>query len=104
MILLKIENRGCMYGVLPKSIFRASLNINIYSTFFILSGIAILYKKPKSEPPGFFSFLSPFKSEVWLLVFAAYVGVSLSFFIIARYVNETNVFIFQLKMSNLFEI
>jgi ionotropic kainate glutamate receptor 2 len=43
-----------------------------------------LYKKPQKQPPSLFSFLSPFSVEVWIYMCAAYVGISLSLFILAR--------------------
>jgi len=48
-------------------------------------GISILYKKPTKQPPSLFSFLSPFSGEVWIYMVAAYVGMSLVLFILARY-------------------
>ncbi|XP_026481358.1 glutamate receptor ionotropic, kainate 3-like [Ctenocephalides felis] len=51
---------------------------------FMNLGIQILYKKPRREPPSLFSFMSPFSKEVWLYLGAAYVGVSLLFFMLGR--------------------
>lgn len=49
-----------------------------------IAGISILYKKPQKQPPSLFSFLSPLSVEVWIYMCAAYVGISLSLFILAR--------------------
>uniref|UniRef100_A0A1B6GVG8 Ionotropic glutamate receptor C-terminal domain-containing protein n=1 Tax=Cuerna arida TaxID=1464854 RepID=A0A1B6GVG8_9HEMI len=46
-------------------------------------GISILYKKPQKSP-SLFSFMSPFSTSVWQSVLAAYVGVSLLMYVIAR--------------------
>jgi ABC-type amino acid transport substrate-binding protein len=51
---------------------------------FMNLGISILYRKPTKEPPSLFSFMSPFSSQVWLMLGAAYFSVSLSFFILGR--------------------
>ncbi|XP_055383679.1 glutamate receptor ionotropic, kainate 2-like [Condylostylus longicornis] len=51
---------------------------------FMNLGIAILYKKPQKEPPKLFSFMDPFSKEVWMYLGLAYLGVSLSLFILAR--------------------
>ncbi|KAI5721657.1 hypothetical protein M8J77_023545 [Diaphorina citri] len=51
---------------------------------FMNLGISILYKKPKKMPPSMFSFLSPFSEGVWIYVIAAYIGVSVLFFLMAR--------------------
>ncbi|XP_055907336.1 glutamate receptor ionotropic, kainate 2-like isoform X2 [Eupeodes corollae] len=51
---------------------------------FMNLGIAILYKKPVTEPPKLFSFMLPFSGEVWLLLGLAYFGVSVSLFVLGR--------------------
>ncbi|XP_046399579.1 glutamate receptor ionotropic, kainate 2-like [Ischnura elegans] len=51
---------------------------------FMNLGISILYKKPTKEPPSLFSFLSPFSREVWMYMLAAYLGVSILLFFMAR--------------------
>ncbi|XP_046669515.1 glutamate receptor ionotropic, kainate 2-like [Homalodisca vitripennis] len=51
---------------------------------FLDLGISILYKKPMKMPPNLFSFLLPFSSHVWYATVAAYLGVSLLLFVIAR--------------------
>nr|XP_018900134.1 PREDICTED: glutamate receptor ionotropic, kainate 3-like [Bemisia tabaci] len=51
---------------------------------FMNLGISILYKSPTKLAPSLFSFLSPFSNEVWIYMIAAYVGVSVLLFIMAR--------------------
>lgn len=51
---------------------------------FMSLGISILYKKPTKEPPSLFSFMSPFSQLVWLCLGGAYLGVSLSLFVLGR--------------------
>lgn len=51
---------------------------------FMNLGISILYRKPRKESPSLFSFMSPFSNEVWIYLGAAYLGVSLSLFILGR--------------------
>uniref|UniRef100_A0A1B6CLB4 Glutamate receptor n=2 Tax=Clastoptera arizonana TaxID=38151 RepID=A0A1B6CLB4_9HEMI len=55
-----------------------------FTSPFMNLGISILYKKPQKTPPSLFSFLSPFSPEVWWYVIAAYIGVSLLLFVMAR--------------------
>ncbi|XP_057367560.1 glutamate receptor ionotropic, kainate 2-like [Daphnia carinata] len=55
-----------------------------FSLPFMNTGISILYKKPQKQPPSLFSFLSPLSVEVWIYMCAAYVGISLALFILAR--------------------
>ncbi|PAA94376.1 hypothetical protein BOX15_Mlig020012g1 [Macrostomum lignano] len=52
---------------------------------FMNLGISILFKKPKSEKPGLFSFLNPLAVEIWLYVLAAYIVVTLMIYALARF-------------------
>lgn len=58
--------------------------VNVISLTLSLSGIAILYKKPSKEPPSTFSFMSPFSTEVWIYLGAAYMAVSCCLFFLGR--------------------
>ena len=51
---------------------------------FMTLGIAIMYKKPKMEEAELYSFLMPFSKEVWLGMWSAYVGISLTLWMISR--------------------
>lgn len=51
---------------------------------FMTLGIAIMYKKPKLEEAELYSFLMPFSKEVWLSMWSAYVGISLTLWMISR--------------------
>ncbi|KAH8323007.1 hypothetical protein KR074_002938, partial [Drosophila pseudoananassae] len=51
---------------------------------FMSLGIGILFRKPMKEPPKLFSFMSPFSGEVWLWLGLAYMGVSISMFVLGR--------------------
>ncbi|KAL9893323.1 glutamate receptor ionotropic, kainate 2-like isoform 2-T2 [Glossina fuscipes fuscipes] len=55
-----------------------------FSIPFMSLGIAILYVKPQQAPPATFSFMDPFSEEVWWYLGLAFLGVSLSFFILGR--------------------
>lgn len=52
---------------------------------FMNLGISILFKRPRRESPGLFSFLNPLAIEIWLYVIAAYFLVSLMMFVLARF-------------------
>lgn len=49
-----------------------------------ISGISILFSKPVKQPPDLFSFLSPLSVDVWIFMLAAYLGVSVMLFVLAR--------------------
>lgn len=48
-------------------------------------GIGILFKLPSTMPTRLFSFMSPLDVDIWLYVLAAYILVSLTMFIVARF-------------------
>ncbi|GFO27211.1 glutamate receptor ionotropic, kainate [Plakobranchus ocellatus] len=52
---------------------------------FLNLGISILFKVPQGEKPGLFSFLNPLAIEIWLYVIGAYMTVSFTIFILARF-------------------
>lgn len=47
-----------------------------------------MFAKPAKQPPDLFSFLSPLSVEVWVFMIAAYLGVSVLLFVLARSVNN----------------
>jgi len=51
---------------------------------FMNTGVGILYKKLKPEPPSIWSFMLPFSNEVWLYTTTTYLGVSILLFLMAR--------------------
>ncbi|KAG6459947.1 hypothetical protein O3G_MSEX011685 [Manduca sexta] len=52
---------------------------------FMNLGIGILFKVPTSQPTRLFSFLNPLAIEIWLYVLAAYILVSFTLFVMARF-------------------
>ena len=51
--------------------------------------MGILYKKSKPPPPNLFSFIEPFSMDVWIYMTTAYLGASLTMFLLARYAIST---------------
>ena len=51
---------------------------------FMSTGISILFKKPTTKVTTLFSFLSPFSSDVWAYVLAAYCGISAILFLVGH--------------------
>lgn len=58
--------------------------LNFLCSFNILPGISILFSKSVKQPPDLFSFLSPLSVDVWVFMLAAYLGVSVMLFVLAR--------------------
>ncbi|XP_037956642.1 glutamate receptor ionotropic, kainate 2 isoform X3 [Teleopsis dalmanni] len=52
---------------------------------FMNLGIGILFKVPTSQPTRLFSFMNPLAMEIWLYVLAAYILVSFTLFVMARF-------------------
>ncbi|KAK3923821.1 Glutamate receptor ionotropic, kainate 1 [Frankliniella fusca] len=52
---------------------------------FMNLGISILFKVPTSQPTRLFSFMNPLSVHVWMLVVLAYILVSLTMYITARF-------------------
>ncbi|XP_064212113.1 glutamate receptor ionotropic, kainate 2 isoform X2 [Tribolium castaneum] len=52
---------------------------------FMNLGIGILFKSSKSEPSRLFSFLNPLAMNIWLYMAGAYVLVSITIWIVARF-------------------
>ncbi|XP_068900417.1 glutamate receptor ionotropic, kainate 2-like isoform X1 [Tenebrio molitor] len=52
---------------------------------FMNLGISILFKVPASQQTRLFSFMNPLAMDIWLYVFSAYVLVSITMFVVARF-------------------
>ncbi|EFN66207.1 Glutamate receptor, ionotropic kainate 2 [Camponotus floridanus] len=52
---------------------------------FMNLGIGILFKVPSGQPTRLFSFMNPLAIEIWLYVLAAYMLVSFTLFVMARF-------------------
>ncbi|KAK6633919.1 hypothetical protein RUM44_004526 [Polyplax serrata] len=52
---------------------------------FMNLGIGILFKVPTSQPTRLFSFMNPLAVEIWIYVLAAYMLVSFTLFVMARF-------------------
>ena len=50
----------------------------------LFPGVGILYKKTPPPPPNLFSFIEPFSLDVWIYMTTAYLGASLTMFLLAR--------------------
>ncbi|XP_044270327.1 glutamate receptor ionotropic, kainate 2-like isoform X1 [Tribolium madens] len=52
---------------------------------FMNLGISILFKVPTSQQARLFSFMNPLAMDIWMYVFSAYVLVSITMFVVARF-------------------
>ncbi|XP_065574650.1 glutamate receptor ionotropic, kainate 1-like isoform X3 [Artemia franciscana] len=60
-------------------------NVIDFTKPFMNLGISILFKIPSSQPTRLFSFMNPLAIEIWLYVLAAFVLVSFTLFVMARF-------------------
>ncbi|XP_071037366.1 glutamate receptor ionotropic, kainate 2-like isoform X4 [Parasteatoda tepidariorum] len=72
-------------AVAPMTINYARESVIDFTKPFMNLGIGILFKLPKNMPVRLFSFMSPLAVDIWLYVLAAYVLVSGTMFIVARF-------------------
>ncbi|XP_055939861.1 glutamate receptor ionotropic, kainate 2-like isoform X2 [Argiope bruennichi] len=72
-------------AVAPMTINYARESVIDFTKPFMNLGIGILFKLPKNMPVRLFSFMSPLAVDIWLYVLAAYVLVSSTMFIVARF-------------------
>ena len=70
----------------------ASLTINYlreqvidFTKPFMNLGISILFKRPRRQSPGIFSFLNPIAPSIWLYVVVAYLVVSFTLYVLGRF-------------------
>lgn len=55
-----------------------------FTTPFMNLGISILYVKPTPKAKNLFSFLDPFKTDVWIYTGLAYIAISILVFVLSR--------------------
>ncbi|KAK6187489.1 hypothetical protein SNE40_005502 [Patella caerulea] len=84
-LVRQIIDRKADLAVAPLTISYVREQVIDFTKPFLNLGITILFKVPKGEKPGLFSFLNPLAVEIWLYVIGAYLLVSFTIFILARF-------------------
>ncbi|XP_059153989.1 glutamate receptor ionotropic, kainate 2-like [Physella acuta] len=79
-----IERRADL-AIAPLTITYIREQVIDFTKPFLNLGISILFKVPRKEKPGLFSFLNPLAIEIWLYVIGAYLIVSFTIFTLARF-------------------
>merc|ERR1719208_338555 len=67
------------------TIIFARENVIDFTKPFMNLGISILFKKPEVAPAQLFSFMNPLALEIWIYILLAYILVSLTIWIVARF-------------------
>ncbi|XP_065574712.1 glutamate receptor ionotropic, kainate 2-like isoform X10 [Artemia franciscana] len=83
--LIVMTNEKADLAVGSMTINYARENVIDFTKPFMNLGISILFKIPSSQPTRLFSFMNPLAIEIWLYVLAAFVLVSFTLFVMARF-------------------
>ncbi|XP_063543877.1 glutamate receptor ionotropic, kainate 2 [Cydia strobilella] len=84
-IVRELVDRKADIAVASMTINYAREAVIDFTKPFMNLGIGILFKVPTSQPTRLFSFLNPLAIEIWLYVLAAYILVSFTLFVMARF-------------------
>ncbi|TMW47948.1 hypothetical protein DOY81_006973 [Sarcophaga bullata] len=84
-IVRELMERRADLAVASMTINYARESVIDFTKPFMNLGIGILFKVPTSQPTRLFSFMNPLAMEIWLYVLAAYILVSFTLFVMARF-------------------
>ncbi|XP_063698938.1 glutamate receptor ionotropic, kainate 2 [Culicoides brevitarsis] len=84
-IVRELIERRADLAVASMTINYARESVIDFTKPFMNLGIGILFKVPTSHPTRLFSFMNPLAAEIWLYVLAAYLLVSFTLFVMARF-------------------
>ncbi|XP_004521949.1 glutamate receptor ionotropic, kainate 2 isoform X2 [Ceratitis capitata] len=84
-IVRELMERRADLAVASMTINYARESVIDFTKPFMNLGIGILFKVPTSQPTRLFSFMNPLAMEIWLYVLGAYVLVSFTLFVMARF-------------------
>ncbi|XP_023309783.1 glutamate receptor ionotropic, kainate 2 [Anoplophora glabripennis] len=84
-IVRELKEKRADLAVASMTINYARESVIDFTKPFMNLGIGILFKVPTSQPTRLFSFMNPLAVEIWLYVLAAYMLVSFTLFVMARF-------------------
>ncbi|XP_018397757.1 PREDICTED: glutamate receptor ionotropic, kainate 2 [Cyphomyrmex costatus] len=84
-IVRELMDKRADLAVASMTINYARESVIDFTKPFMNLGIGILFKVTKRTPPRLFSFMTPLAMEIWLFLLGAYVVVSLTIWIVARF-------------------
>ncbi|XP_066598288.1 glutamate receptor ionotropic, kainate 2 isoform X7 [Prorops nasuta] len=84
-IVRELMEKRADLAVASMTINYARENVIDFTKPFMNLGIGILFKVPSSQTTRLFSFMNPLAVEIWLYVLAAYMLVSFTLFVMARF-------------------
>ncbi|OTF69538.1 glutamate receptor, ionotropic kainate 2-like protein [Euroglyphus maynei] len=84
-LVREIIDKNADLAVASMTINYARESVIHFTKPYMNLGIGILFKLPSTMPTRLFSFMSPLDIDIWLYVLAAYILVSLTMFVVARF-------------------
>ena len=84
-IVKELIDKRADLAVASMTINYARENVIDFTKPFMNLGISILFKAPKDPATELFSFMNPLALEIWLYILFAYVLVSMTIWIVARF-------------------
>eukprot|EP00057_Strongylocentrotus_purpuratus_P014630 XP_011669104.1 PREDICTED: glutamate receptor ionotropic, kainate 2 isoform X2 [Strongylocentrotus purpuratus] len=84
-MVAELMERKADLAVAPLTISYVREQVIDFSKPFMYLGVCILYRVSEPQNPGVFSFLNPLSFDIWMYIIMAYLTVSLSFFMLARF-------------------
>ncbi|XP_015781956.1 glutamate receptor ionotropic, kainate 2-like isoform X1 [Tetranychus urticae] len=84
-LVRELMDKKADLAVAPMTITYTRESVIDFTKPFMNLGIGILFKIPSNMPTRLFSFMSPLAVDIWLYVLAAYILVSSTLFIVARF-------------------
>ncbi|XP_017488759.1 PREDICTED: glutamate receptor ionotropic, kainate 2-like, partial [Rhagoletis zephyria] len=84
-LVREIIDKNADLAVASMTINYARESVIHFTKPYMNLGIGILFKLPSAAPTRLFSFMSPLDVDIWLYVLAAYIMVSMTMFIVARF-------------------
>ncbi|XP_039304951.1 glutamate receptor ionotropic, kainate 2 isoform X4 [Solenopsis invicta] len=84
-IVRELMDKRADLAVASMTINYARESVIDFTKPFMNLGIGILFKVTKRTPPRLFSFMNPLAVEIWLSLLGAYVVISLTIWIVARF-------------------
>lgn len=84
-LVRQLMDRDADLAVAPMTITYTRESVIDFTKPFMNLGIGILFKIPTNMPTRLFSFMSPLAFDIWIYVLLAYIVVSSTLFLVARF-------------------
>merc|ERR1719341_465990 len=83
-MIKQLRSQNAEMAIIDMSITSIRQTAVDFTMPYMNTGVGILFKKDKPAPNNLFSFLQPLSLDVWIYMTTAYLGVSITMFLLAR--------------------